>query len=76
MKWRVVLVGKTAKVQSNSAFELLYSFPTREEAEAHAECFRFAGTKIVPCGEPAIPAEGHESEADCPTLRRRPGRCL
>jgi hypothetical protein len=52
MKWKVALVGPTDAVQTNTAFGLLYSFSTREEAEAHAECFLFAGTKIVQCDEP------------------------
>ena len=34
-----------------SAFRLLYSFPTREEAEEHAECFRHAGVKLALCDE-------------------------
>jgi hypothetical protein len=65
MKWKVVAVGPTRTVyKDTNAFKLLYSFPTREEAEAHAECFRFAGTKIIPYEEPAKPAENPKLEAD------------
>jgi hypothetical protein len=64
MKWKAAIVGPEGVVHTNTAFGLLYSFATREEAEAHAECFRFAGTKIITFGEPAKPAEGRESEAD------------
>jgi len=38
--WKVVIVGPTGSALDGSAFELLYPFPTRAEAEAHAECFR------------------------------------
>ncbi|MGA7791766.1 MAG: hypothetical protein WCA19_01925 [Candidatus Acidiferrales bacterium] len=52
MPWKVVIVGPTGAALTDTAFGLLYSFPTKEEAEAHAECFGFAGMKIVPCEEP------------------------
>jgi hypothetical protein len=64
MKWKVTIVGPTGTTQASTAFELLYPFATREEAEAHAECFRFAGTKIVPCDEPATPAENPRLEGN------------
>jgi hypothetical protein len=34
-----------------SAFRLLYSFPTKEEAVEHAECFRHTGVKLPLCDE-------------------------
>jgi hypothetical protein len=49
--WKVVIVGPTGAVLTGAAFDLLYSFPTREEAEAHAEAFRVAETNIIPCDE-------------------------
>jgi hypothetical protein len=52
MKWKAAIVGPDGAVETNTAFGMLYSFPTREEAEAHAEYFQFAGTKIVQCEEP------------------------
>ena len=64
MKWKVPIVGPTDAVQTNTAFELLYSFPTREEAEAHAECFRFAGMKIIPYEEPEKLANDRGSRGD------------
>jgi hypothetical protein len=47
MKWEVVAVGPIGAGLEGFAFRLLYSFPTREEAEAHAECFRIVGTKVI-----------------------------
>jgi len=54
MMWKTAIVGPTGEVHTNTtAFRLLYSFPTREEAEAHAACFRFVETNIiVECDEP------------------------
>ena len=51
MKWEVVIVGPTGAAVKTSAFELPYSFPTKEEAEAHAESIRVVGTKVIPCDE-------------------------
>jgi len=47
MSWKVVIVGPTGAALDRSAFGLLYSFPTREEAEEHAECFSKAGVKLA-----------------------------
>ena len=49
--WKVVIVGPTGSVLTGSAFELLYSFPSKEEAEAHAACFNKAGVKLALCDE-------------------------
>lgn len=40
--WKVLAVGPDGRASNGNDFgaSLLYSFPTREEAEAHAECFR------------------------------------
>lgn len=57
MKWKVVIVGPTGITYNTSAFGLLYSFPTKEEAEAHAEAFRFADTKVIPCDERGNPSQ-------------------
>jgi hypothetical protein len=46
MTWKVVFVGLTGAVVNTPAFRLLYSFPTREEAEVHADCFRIVGMKV------------------------------
>jgi hypothetical protein len=56
--WKVVIVGPTGAVVNTSAFKLLYPFPTREEAEAHAECFRTAGMKVGLCDELGNPQDG------------------
>ena len=50
-KWKVVIVGPTGVAVDGSAFRLLYSFPTREEAEEHAKCFSKAGVKFPMCDE-------------------------
>ena len=48
MKWKVVIVGPTGTVYKNTdTFRLLYPFPTREEAQAHANCLRAVGVKIA-----------------------------
>jgi hypothetical protein len=46
MRWKVVSVGPTGAAIANGAFGMLYAFPTREEAEAHAMCFRITGMKV------------------------------
>jgi hypothetical protein len=46
MRWKVVFVGSTSAVMSDTAFQLLYPFPTLEEAEAHATCFQTVGIKV------------------------------
>jgi hypothetical protein len=47
--WKVAAVGPTGTFFTDTiAFKLLYAFPTREEAETHAECFRIAGMKVIP----------------------------
>ena len=47
VSWKVAIVGPTGVAVDGSAFRLLYSFPTREEAEEHAECFRHTGVKLA-----------------------------
>jgi hypothetical protein len=37
MRWKVVIAGPTGAVLAGTAFELLYAFPSKEEAERHAE---------------------------------------
>jgi hypothetical protein len=49
--WKVAILGPTGVAVKGSAFRLLYSFPTREEAEEHAECFRHSGGKFALCDE-------------------------
>ena len=44
--WKVAIVGPSGVAVEGAAFRLLYSFPTREEAEEHAECFRHTGVKL------------------------------
>jgi hypothetical protein len=58
MRWKVAIVGPTGEVYTNTAaFRLLYAFPTREEAEEQAACFRFVETNIiVECDEQGNPA--------------------
>jgi hypothetical protein len=41
--WKVVIVGPTGAALDGFAFRLLYSFPSKEEAEEHAACFRKTG---------------------------------
>jgi|HubBroStandDraft_6_1064221.scaffolds.fasta_scaffold58029_6 hypothetical protein len=48
MNWKVVILGPTGRVyKDTNAFKLLYSFPTREEAEEHATCFSKTGIKYA-----------------------------
>ena len=48
MKWTVVIVGAAGTVyKDTNAFRLLYPFPTREEAHAHAKCLRTVGVKVA-----------------------------
>jgi hypothetical protein len=42
-KSKAPLAGRSGAVVDGSAFRLLDSFPTKEEAEGHAECFRHTG---------------------------------
>jgi len=49
--WKIAILGPTGAVLAGSAFELLYAFPSKEEAEAHAECFRHTGVKLALCDE-------------------------
>ena len=70
MKWKVAIVGPDGAVETNAAFGLLYSFSTREAAEAHAACFRFAGTKIVEREEPEKLENDRGSRADRPVERQ------
>lgn len=37
MAWKTVIVGPTDAAPDSVAFDLLYSFPTEEEPETHAE---------------------------------------
>ena len=47
MKCKVVIVGPAGTVyKDTNAFRLVYPFPTREEAEAHASCLRTVGMKV------------------------------
>jgi hypothetical protein len=48
MKWKVVILEPTGAVDKDiCAFKLLYPFPTREEAEAHAHCCQTVGMKVA-----------------------------
>jgi hypothetical protein len=48
MKWKVSIVGPAGTVYIDTdAFKLLYPFPTKQEAEAHAECFCKTGIKLA-----------------------------
>jgi len=49
--WKVVIVGPTGVAVNKPAFKLLYSFPSKEEAEEHATCFRKTGIKYALCDE-------------------------
>jgi hypothetical protein len=47
MKWKVVIVGPAGtEYRDTDAFRFIYPFPTREEAEAHAECLRTVGMNV------------------------------
>jgi hypothetical protein len=49
--WKVAILGPAGTVYADAnAFKLLYPFPTREEAEAHAEGFRIV-MKVALCDE-------------------------
>jgi hypothetical protein len=45
--WKVAILGPTGAAFAGSAFELLYAFSSKEEAEEHAEGFRHTGVKIA-----------------------------
>ena len=64
--WKVVIVGPTGAALAGSAFELLYAFPSKEEAEEHADCFRKTGIKYALCDE-------RDNSSDCgsPTVSYR-----
>ena len=47
--WKVAIMGPTGVAVDGAGFRLLYAFPTREEAEEHAECFRHTGVKLALC---------------------------
>ncbi len=47
MTWKVAIVGPAGAVVNTPAFELLYPFPSKEEAENHAECLRKTGIKYA-----------------------------
>ena len=44
-------MGPTGPVLDGTVFKLLYPFPTREEAEAHASCLQTVGMKVALCSE-------------------------
>jgi hypothetical protein len=64
VSWRAAIAGPTGISTDAPAFGLLYAFPTREEAEAHAGCFGAAGVlmELVPCVD-------HERDEADPVLR-------
>jgi hypothetical protein len=45
--WKVAILGPTGAGLAGSAFDLLYPFPSKEEAENHAECFRKTGIRYA-----------------------------
>jgi len=49
--WKVAILGSAGEAVEGAAVQLLYSFPTQAEAEAHAECFRHTGVKLALCDE-------------------------
>jgi hypothetical protein len=50
--WKVVIVGSTGIVyKDTSAFKMLYSFPTQQEAEEHAKMITAVGMKVAFCDE-------------------------
>jgi hypothetical protein len=51
--WKVVIVVPTGAAIDGSAFELLFGFPDKEEAQAHADCFQKTGVKYALADERA-----------------------
>jgi hypothetical protein len=48
MTWKVAIVGPQGTVyKDTNSFKMLYPFPTREEAEAHANCLRTVGMNVA-----------------------------
>jgi hypothetical protein len=45
--WKVAIVGLIGAAIDGPAYGLLYSFPSRAEAEEHAACFRKTGVKYA-----------------------------
>ena len=65
MKWKAAILGPIGEAHVDTyAFRLLYSFPTRADAEAHAECLRSVSTKIVECDEQGNPANDSRTVSD------------
>jgi hypothetical protein len=67
MRWKAAIMGPTGAATAGAAFRLLYPFPTRAVAEAHAKCFRAAGVllELVPG------VDGELDETDAPRNARR-----
>jgi hypothetical protein len=83
MKWTVAIVGPTGTMyKDTNAFRLLYPFPTREEAEAHAECLRIVGMKVTLLMSAKTDSGCSKSKAKrrtasyCARLLRSEGRCV
>jgi hypothetical protein len=58
MSYKVVILSSAGAALAGSAFELLYSFPTKEEAGKHADCFRHTGVKLALCDGAGIVEAG------------------
>jgi hypothetical protein len=56
MPWKVVAVPPSGELPRDSAFELLYSFPTKEEAEEHAKNFSGTAMKLILVEKEKAPA--------------------
>jgi hypothetical protein len=46
-QWKVAILGPTGAAIDGSAFQLLFAFSDKEEAQAHADCFRKTGVKYA-----------------------------
>jgi hypothetical protein len=47
MKYKVTFLGSDGTVVKDAAFKLLYGFPTLQEAEEDAKCFRATGKQAI-----------------------------
>ncbi len=60
MKWKDAIAGPTGTVyKDTNAFRLLYPFPTKEEAQEHANCLQTVGVKVI-LSEGHLRDFGHE----------------
>ena len=66
--WKVAILGPTGAALAGSAFELLYAFPSKKEAEEHEECFRHTDVKLGLCAVSIHEVHGKDAQNSVMTL--------